>query len=185
MSNQQLFAATAVCLGSASKLAYHENRYVVDLQTGTTLYAKNISTGELCNGTNDSSCGLSMFSFVTDVAVLSVTQRVTVVADSVTIRSPDEGEKLRAGTHTIVGTSPPNTALHVTIDAGIAVGTVQADQYGAWQLEHEFSIAKTYNIKAEYSKATKQVQYLAFIGYDTSQYPDVIFGGKIVTFNTY
>lgn len=174
-SSQELFTTTAMCVNfiGAPDPSISWYNYVVDLETDTATHTKEHGDNAAING----------IPIITDVELLSVTQTVVVRADAVTITSPSEGEQVAVGIRKIIGTAPSNASIRLKID-GRSIGTVQADQYGAWNLDHEFTTRKAYQIKAEYTKPTKQLQYLPFMSLDISQYPTVTYTGKISIFNT-
>jgi|GEM_PF-6595227 len=151
--------------------------FVVDLSSHTVLHEKRF-------GTTVGDFGLST---VGEVAVLSVTQSVIVRADAVTITSPNEGEQVSAGIRKIEGTAPPSVSLNILVD-GQNVGVVQSDEYGAWNLDHNFTTQKAYLIKAEYVRPSKQLEYLPLVKtnfvYTDGQPTSMTLEGRVSIFNT-
>ncbi len=155
IENQDYILIRSFCIDNlniAGQESTYEIVHLVDPLNKAAVYSRTLSTSTGTALNAGPQIGLK-------VSVISASKQVTVRADAVTISSPTEGQKVQQGETDIVGTAPPNASVVVLVDQA-QIGTVQADEYGAWKLSHAFSATKTYKITANYTQASQHLRYL-------------------------
>ncbi len=150
---------------------------VIDQEKKTVVHGKAYAE----YGDTTAPISLSIFGYNAGSTIVSSAERqVKVIADAVTITSPTQNQEVKPGEREITGTAPPNGTVDIKVD-GTSIGSVESNEYGAWEKQHTFTSDKTYTIKADYSKASNNVLYIpSMTPYDG----DSFYSGKINVLST-